>query len=102
MASGHIKCEEPITKDLKEKIDVIDLSTATAYEMKVSSKNPHHEFYKDIFKIIIYNQHHDKKLKHLVFLTGKDGADKLRSGLGEVIIESVNLHNLIIEVYDLD
>jgi hypothetical protein len=98
VASSHVKCEVPIMKNLGERIDVIDLSTATAYEMKVSSKNPQHEFYKDIFKVIIYNQHSDKKVKRLVFLTGKDGANKLRRGLGKAVMEFIAQYNLNIEV----
>jgi hypothetical protein len=98
VASDRIKYEVPIMENLNEKIDVIDLSTGTAYEMKVSKKNPHHEFYKDIFKVVIYNQHHEKKVKHLVFLTEKDGAEKLRKGLGKAVTESVNQYNLSIEI----
>lgn len=51
--SAEVECEVPIEDNLNEKIDVIDFSTATAYEMKVSGKNPQHEFYKDIFKVLI-------------------------------------------------
>jgi len=96
--SDHIKDEVQVDENISEKIDVIDFSTSTAYEMKVSGKNPHHEFYKDIFKVLIYNQHHDKKVKHLVFLTEKDGADKLRRGLGKAVTESVDQYNLSIEI----
>ena len=95
VASDQIKREVQITKDLNEKIDVIDFLTATAYEMKVSGKNPQHEFYKDIFKVIIYNQFNDKKIKHLVFLTEKDGAAKLTKGLGKAVIESATQYNLL-------
>jgi hypothetical protein len=98
VASIDVQCEVPIKEGLKEKIDVIDLSTTTAYEMKVSSKNPHHEFYKDIFKVLIYNQHHERKVKRLVFITEKGGADKLNKGLGKAVREYVTQYNLSIEV----
>lgn len=98
VASKNVQCEVPITEDLKEKIDIIDFSTATAYEMKVSGKNPHHEFYKDIFKVIVYNQHHDKKLERLVFLTEKDGADRLNKGMGKAVTHSHTQYKLSITV----
>ena len=99
VASNSIKPEVLIKDNLKERIDVIDFSSATAYEMKVSSNNPHHEFYKDIFKVIIYNQHHkDNKVKRLVFITGRVGADKLKRGLGEVVMQSMGHYELSVEV----
>jgi hypothetical protein len=85
VASKDVRTEVPIADGLNERIDVVDLSTATAYEMKVSGKNPHHEFYKDIFKVIVYNQHHDEKLGRVVFITEKDGADRLNKGLGKAV-----------------
>lgn len=96
--TDHIKPEVQVDENISEKIDVIDFSTSTAYEMKVSGKNPHHEFYKDIFKVIIYNQQRDKKVNRLVFLTEKDGADRLRKGLGKAVIALAATYNLVIEV----
>jgi hypothetical protein len=87
VVSSDIRCEVSIRRGLNEKIDLIDHSAGIAYEMKVSGKNPHHEFYKDIFKVLIYNQHHAKKLKGLVFITEQDGADKLAKGLGKAVAE---------------
>jgi hypothetical protein len=87
--SEHIRPEVPVAVHLQEKIDLVDFSTATAYEMKVSGKNAGHEFYKDIFKVLVYNQHKDQKLRTLVFITEQHGADKLNRGLGEAVIEAV-------------
>lgn len=86
--SPRIKCEVPIGDNLKEKIDVVDLSTAIAYELKVSGKNPQHEFYKDIFKVVVYNQNNKEKIKSLVFLTEQVGTDKLNRGLGKAVTNS--------------
>ena len=41
----------------KEKIDLVDLQDAIAYELKVSKNNTHFEFYRDIFKVAIHNAH---------------------------------------------
>ena len=94
VVSNDIKCEVPIKVGLREKIDLIDHSVNMAYEMKVSGKNPHHEFYRDIFKIIIYNQHHAKKLKGLIFITERDGAEKLNKGLGKAVQKLLAQHKL--------
>jgi len=98
VASKAVRVEVPVADDLNEKIDVVDFSTATAYEMKVSGKNPHHEFYKDIFKVIVYNQHHGKKLERLVFITEKDGANRLNKGLGKAVMESGDQYGMSITV----
>jgi hypothetical protein len=98
VASSNVQCEVPVTEDLNDKIDVVDFSTATAYEMKVSGKNPHHEFYKDIFKVLIYNEHHDKKLERLVFITEKDGAGRLSKGLGKAITSLLVQYNLRVRI----
>ena len=96
--SDTIQAEVLVADHLNEKIDVVDFSTATAYEMKVSGKNPHHEFYKDIFKVFVYNQHKTPALKKLVFITEKDGAMKLKRGLAKETIDGISQVNLIIDV----
>lgn len=101
VASKDVKCEVPIEENLNEKIDVIDFSTATAYELKASGKNAGHEFYKDIFKILVYNQHHDRKLERLVFITEKKGIARLSKGLGKAVLESVASYNIDITLIAL-
>jgi hypothetical protein len=54
---------------LDQKIDIVDSEAGCAYEFKVSGKNAWAEFYKDIVKVIIWNQKHDKKLSKLIFIT---------------------------------
>jgi len=87
-----------IGQGLNEKIDLIDHSVRVAYEMKVSGKNADHEFYKDIFKVLIYNQHRAKKLKGLVFITEQDGAAKLNKRLGKAVQELLARRKLDITV----
>jgi len=98
VVSNHVRSEVPIREGLNEKIDLVDHSANMAYEMKVSGKNPHHEFYRDIFKVIVYNQHHAKKLRGLVFITERGGADKLNKGLGKAVQELLARHELDITV----
>lgn len=61
--------EALVSPELDQKIDVVDQETACAYEFKVSGKSASAEFYKDIVKVIIWNQRHKKKLISLVFIT---------------------------------
>ncbi len=97
-STDSVEIEERVADGLSERIDVIDHSTATAYEMKVSGKNPHHEFHKDIFKVFVNNHHHDKKLRRLRFITEEDGADRLRKGLGEAVMRLCAQQNLDVQV----
>ena len=78
--SNAIKTEVRIGGNLKERIDVIDTANATAYEMKASGVNPNHEFNKDIFKVIIYNEHNTDTIRRLVFITGKK-VPRIKQGL---------------------
>jgi hypothetical protein len=48
--------EALVTPELDQKIDILDTETACAYEFKVSGKNAWAEFYKDIVKVIIWNE----------------------------------------------
>lgn len=65
----RFQIEAIVAPDLDQKIDVVNSETACAYEFKVSGKNAWAEFYKDIVKIIIWNQRRKKKLSALVFIT---------------------------------
>ena len=58
-----------VTPELDRKIDVVDSETTCAYEFKVSGKNAWAEFYKDIVKVIIWNEKRTKTLSSLVFIT---------------------------------
>lgn len=51
--ASRFSVEHQIAQNLDERIDVVDLASGIAYEMKVSPNNPHHEFYKDIFKVVL-------------------------------------------------
>jgi H2-forming N5,N10-methylenetetrahydromethanopterin dehydrogenase-like enzyme len=80
-----VHIEYSIGGGLGEKIDVANLVTETAYEMKVSPNNTHFEFYRDIFKILAHNEvNTHRQLKTLVFITPEGSAAKVRDGLGKI------------------
>ncbi len=58
--------------ELDQRIDVVDSERGYAYEFKVSGKGAWAEFYKDIVKVIIWNEKRAKKLSCLVFITDEE------------------------------
>ncbi len=78
--------EYPVGEGFKEKIDMVDLQDAVAYEMKVSENNTHFEFYRNIFKVAVHNAHNPRwKIKKLVFITPDAGAAKLNTDFGNAV-----------------
>jgi hypothetical protein len=67
----RFQIEAMVAPDLDQKIDVVDSEIACAYEFKVSGKNAWAEFYKDIVKVLIWNEKRKKNLSALVFITEK-------------------------------
>jgi hypothetical protein len=68
----RFQIEAMVTPELDQRIDVVDLGAARAYEFKVSGKNAPAEFYKDIVKVLIWNERCNKKLRGLVFITEEE------------------------------
>ena len=61
--------EAMVSPEFDQKIDVVDAETACAYEFKVSGKNAWAEFYKDIVKVLMWNERRKQKLSKVVFIT---------------------------------
>ncbi|MGB8368700.1 MAG: hypothetical protein ACLPYZ_15990 [Limisphaerales bacterium] len=99
----RFKKEVSIAGKMNEKIDLVDFKEKVAYELKVSGNNPGHEFYKDLFKVLIYNQNHNQiKLNTLVFITQGKGVDKLEKGLGKVSADFIRRFGVNVELARLD
>ena len=67
-----IRYEETIAEYLDQRIDILDEQDHCAYELKVSGKNAYAEFYKDIVKVLMWNEAHEaqsEKIKEFVFMT---------------------------------
>lgn len=84
--------EVRVSDVFRERIDLVDRATATAYELKVSGNNPAHEFFKDVFKVLEHNLSGGGGIRLLVFLTDSAGVRRLRGGLGRSLLE--NSHDL--------
>ena len=92
-----VHVEYSIGGGLGEKIDVANLATKTAYEMKVSPNNTHFEFYRDIFKILAHNEvNTHRQINTLVFITPESSATKIRGGLGKMAAQVA--HKLAVTV----
>jgi len=72
LGPDRFQIEAMVTPELDQKIDIVDSETACAYEFKVSGKNACAEFYKDVVKVLMWNQHCKKKLSRLVFITEEE------------------------------
>jgi hypothetical protein len=100
-----IEVEVPIVKNSKSKIDLIDCRSKPiiAYELKVSGNNPHHEFYKDVFKVMAFNKYCEESMRidKLIFVTESNGEKRLKSSdLGKEILKSGNFDfSIEIETY---
>jgi hypothetical protein len=68
---------EPVPESARSRIDAVDYATSTAYEFKVSGKNPHHRFFRDIWKVAVLNSGGGRRITKLVFLVGSAGATDL-------------------------
>jgi hypothetical protein len=72
----RIWIEASIHPDLNQRIDVVDRQDHCAYEFKVSGKNATAEFYKDVVKVILWNEKRRDKLEKLVFITEEEWGKK--------------------------
>ena len=96
----RFRAEYQVGDGFNEKIDLVDLEDAVAYELKVSKNNTHFEFYRDIFKIAVHNAHNPRlQIKKLVFITPTAGADKLRTAYGNAVhILAEKHHSIVVEI----
>jgi hypothetical protein len=92
--------EAMVTPELDQRIDIVDLENACAYEFKVSGKNAAAEFYKDIVKVIIWNLNSNKKkLSKLVFITEEIyGRRVLDAPMPRAYIKYLATENLTVSV----
>jgi hypothetical protein len=91
------QAEFPVGR-LNEKIDLVDLAEASAYELKVSPNNTHFEFYRDIFKVWIHNADSQRRIKKLRFITPQEGARRVTRGLAAAVTKRCGELGFAVEV----
>ena len=87
---AHFEAEQSVG-NWNERIELVDSSAGIAYELKVSNNNPHHEFYRDIFKVWTHNQSISEPATRLVFITEEQAAVRLRAGFGGAVAQQAPL-----------
>lgn len=72
---SRFAAELPIyEKGSAQKIDLVNQKSRVAYELKSSPNNVHMEIYRDVFKALVFNEHHpERPLKKLVFIAPEEG-----------------------------
>lgn len=91
--------EETIHPGLNQKIDVVDRVDRCAYEFKVSGKNATSEFYKDVVKVILWNETRSDKLTRLVFITEEEWGKKyLETEMPHAFIKYLARSGLEVEI----
>src|SRR5260370_19503029 len=95
----RFQLEAMVAPELDQKIDVLDCERWCAYEFKVSGKNAPAELYKDIVKVIIWNQKRKQKLSSLVFITDeRHGRPFLDAPMPRAYIEYLEKEGLKVSV----
>jgi hypothetical protein len=91
--------EVPVRPEFDQRIDVLDQEEMCAFEFKVSGKNAAGEFYKDVAKVLLWNERHEKKIKKLVFITeGTWGRKYLDTPMPQAFIHFLQNHGLTVEI----
>lgn len=91
--------EALVAPELDQKIDVLDQEMNCAYEFKVSGKNAQSEFYKDVVKVIVWNERRKTKIARLVFITEeKFGKPYLDAPMPQAYIKYLAGHGLHVSV----
>jgi hypothetical protein len=90
--------EALVDPELDQKIDILDRETLCAYEFKVSGKNAQSEFYKDVVKVIVWNERHKTKIGRLVFITEEYGRRFLDAPMPQAYIQYLESHGLRVRI----
>lgn len=104
VAGIRFESEFNVADDARQAIDVVDKVERVAYELKASSNNPHHEFYKDVFKVLVHNRKPMDlgPIGRLVFLVPWAGANRLRGPFVDAAIEMAGSAGVSTHVEVLD
>ncbi|MEA3359504.1 MAG: hypothetical protein U9R17_08905 [Thermodesulfobacteriota bacterium] len=104
VCTDSIVSEVVVSPENNEKIDLVDLKQKVAYELKVSGKNVNHEFYKDIAKILTYNEYQpeESKITKLIFISESFGIKSLDRRLDSRFLNLIeSAHNLVFELVSI-
>lgn len=96
---SRYRYEVPVHPDFDQRIDVLDQEEMCAFEFKVSGKNATAEFYRDVVKVLLWNERHETKIKKLVFITEETyGRRYLDTPMPKAFIRFLQSHGLEVEI----
>ncbi|HEY2973445.1 MAG TPA: hypothetical protein VGJ48_13110 [Pyrinomonadaceae bacterium] len=96
---SRYRYEVPVRPEFDQRIDVLDQKEMCAFEFKVSGKNATSEFYKDVVKVLLWNERHSEKIKKLVFITEEScGRRLLDSPMPQAFIQFLRNGDLAVEI----
>jgi hypothetical protein len=99
LAPNRIAYEVSILPSLNQRIDIYDRDEACAYEFKVSGKNACAEFYKDVVKVLMWNEQKEEKIKKMVFITEEVwGRKHLDTEMPKALTRFLKKHGLDVEI----
>ena len=91
--------EVPVRAEFDQRIDVLDREEMCAFEFKVSGKNATSEFYRDVVKVLLWNEQHESKIRKLVFITEESwGRKYLDTPMPKAFINFLRGHGLDVEI----
>ena len=91
--------EIPVRPDFDQRIDVLDREEMCAFEFKVSGKNATNEFYKDVVKVLLWNEEHEDTIRKLVFITEETwGRKSLDKPMPKAFIQFLKRYRLEVEI----
>jgi hypothetical protein len=91
--------EVPVRPEFDQRIDVLDRKEMCAFEFKVSGKNATSEFYRDVVKVLLWNERHEQKIKKLVFITEEIwGRRHLDTPMPRAYIHFLQNYGLAVEI----
>lgn len=82
---GRFVAEQAVGQ-LRERIDLIDLVSGIAYELKVSPNNDHFEFYRDIFKVLVARDNGLPQIRSFCFVCPLEAARRYENGLRKAVL----------------
>lgn len=95
---NRFQIEVSVHPSLNQRIDLLDSANMVAYELKVSGKNANSEFYKDVVKVILWNEQHDNKIGRLVFITEEFGKRYLETPMPQAFSAYLGRGGLVVDV----
>jgi hypothetical protein len=97
--SSRYQYEVPVCPEFDQRLDVLDRNEMCAFEFKVSGKNATNEFYKDVVKVLLWNENHSDKIRKLVFITEETcGRPLLDSPMPKAFIHFLAKSGLVVEI----